>query len=156
MNNTKKIIILISILIFLCISSIFIWGYIESRSFSRKLVGLDNLDEKLPELEARFNNSPKLEDCGNLIEGFYLRNEFRKAIGYAEKCLDLEQASGTIDWFLHFHLADLYNKVNELDLSKHHLIRALELDEENRILKYGYIEKSNLEKIYTQISIKPD
>ena len=153
MKRTPKIIIIVSVPIFLSITSIAIWSYFESRFFSRRLVGLDKLDKELPEIESRFNATPEINDCGYLVEGFYLKKEYWKAIGYAEKCLTLEKSSGTIDWLLHFHLAELYYKVNDLKQSRQHLKSALELDRENRIIKYGYIEKSGLGKIYSQLSI---
>jgi len=117
----------------------------EAYQFGLNATGL----AELPERQKRFAQSPDIGDCLWLVDRVgFLQKDYQNAIEYGKRCLELPRPQEKLDWLIHFWLADLYNRTNDIGHAKEHLAIAIKLDKKKMITENGWIETQGLGAVY--------
>jgi tetratricopeptide (TPR) repeat protein len=94
-----------------------------------------------------FEKNPNISDGAKLMDYYFDRKDYKKALFYANRCVDLGANSTQVGFNINFVIAMSYHRLNNLEMAKKHLITALELDSEGVIKKNSWIEQAGLNEL---------
>ena len=105
-------------------------------------------------IEKEYKERPSLKSAVLLTEKYIMLEDYDKALYYGKSALDLGANEVRIGVNVNLWIADVYNRLGNIDCSCYYLQRALELDETNIIEKNNYIGQTNLQDILDLVKLK--
>lgn len=153
-KKTVKIISLVLITLFIGLSGGAYYFYKTYKTHIRMSVAYqEKREQRYIDYEKSFNKQPNISDAFRLIDWYYnQKKNFEKAIFYGNECIRLgvEEIEIPAAFLVNYQLSVIHKANNNFELSKKHLLRALELDDQNRIIKNDWIKKEGLETVLSQ------
>jgi len=101
--------------------------------------------QKFINYENSFNEKPNISDAFRLIDWYFNdKKDNEKAIYFGNECIRLGVEKTPAGFLVNYQLSVIHKANNNYMLSKEHLLKALKLDKNNRIIKNEWIKEDGL------------
>jgi tetratricopeptide (TPR) repeat protein len=140
----KKLFIFLGILSVIIASGVIIlyiqhYSVVDSHKQKRELEYI--------KIEDSFIKNPNIKDGGYLIEYYFEKENYEKALNFANTCIKLGASDTPVGFYVNFNMARIYYKLKNIEMARRYLKIALELDKENIIKDNNLIEKVGLQDL---------
>lgn len=104
-------------------------------------------NSRYQKIELSFKKNPNIRDGAQLIEYYFGREDLQKALFYANACIDLGVNNTPVGYNVNFNIAQIYHRLNNMEMATKHLKTALELDKEGVIIGNNWLKKAGMQEL---------